>query len=49
MTGQLTERRSAKARNMTLFRRLADHEDGGVMSQDDNLIGVWMPGSIIEQ
>ena len=49
MTGQLTERQSIKARNMILFRKLADQEDGRIMSQNDDHTGVWMPGSIIEQ
>jgi len=48
MSGPLTERRSVKTRNMTLFRKLAD-QDGRVMSQNDDLTGVRMPGSIIEQ
>ena len=33
----------------TLFGKLANCEDGKLMSQNNNLIGVWMPGSFIEQ
>ena len=42
MIGQLTERGG-------LFRKLADQEDGGLMSQNNLLIGVWMLGSFIGQ
>ena len=38
-----------EARNMTLFRELADQEDGRLISQNDHLIGVWVPTSFIEQ
>ena len=31
---------------MTLFEKLADREDGRLMSQHNDLIGVWMSGSI---
>ena len=34
---------------MTLFRKLADQEDGRLISQNKHLIRVWMPGSFIEQ
>ena len=34
---------------MTLFGKLADGKDGGLMSQNNHLIGVWMPGSFIVQ
>ena len=34
---------------MTLFGKLADWEDGRLMSQNSHLIGIWMPGSFIEQ
>ena len=33
----------------TLFRKLADREDGRLMSPKNHLIGVWMPVSFIEQ
>ena len=33
---------------MTLFEKLADREDGRLMSQHNDLIGVWMSGSFIE-
>ena len=38
-----------EARNMTLFRELADQEDGRLISQNKHLIRVWMPGSFIDQ
>ena len=34
---------------MTLFRKLADREDDRLMSQNNHLVEVWMPGSFIEQ
>ena len=34
--------RDAEARNMTLFGKLADGKDGGLMSQNNHLIGVWV-------
>ena len=34
---------------ITLFGKLADWEDGKLMSQNNSLIGVWMPASFIEQ
>ena len=34
---------------ITLFGKLAGWEDGKLMSQNNNLIGVWMPASFIEQ
>ena len=49
MTGQLTERQSVEARNMTLFGQLADHEDNRQPSQNNHIIKVWIPGSFIEQ
>ena len=33
---------------MTLFRELAD-QDGRLMSQNNDLTGVWMPDSFIHQ
>ena len=43
------KRRGVEARNMTLLGKLADGEDGRLMSQNNHLIGVWMPVSFIEQ
>ena len=34
---------------MTLFRELADQEDGRLMSQNNQLVGAWMPGSFMDQ
>ena len=34
---------------MTLFGKLADGKDGGLMSQNNHLIGVWMPCAFIDQ
>ena len=34
---------------MTLFGKLADREDDRLMSQNNHLIGVWMPDSFIKQ
>ena len=34
---------------MTLFRKPADREDSGLVSQKNHLIGDWMPVSFIEQ
>ena len=42
-------RQGVEARSITLFRELADGEDGRLMSQNNHLIGVWMPGSFIDQ
>ena len=39
---------SVEARNMTLFRKPADQEDGRLMSQNNHLVRVWMPDSFIE-
>ena len=33
----------------TLFGKPADQEDGRLMSQNNHLIGVWMPVSLLEQ
>ena len=33
---------------MTLFGKLADREDGRLMSQHNDLIGVWMSDSFLE-
>ena len=29
---------------MTLFRKLADREDGRLMSQNNHVVGAWVPG-----
>ena len=42
-------RRNVEARNMTLFRKPADQEESRLMSQNNHITGVWMPGSFIEQ
>ena len=42
-------RRGVEARNMTLFGKPADREDGRLKSRNNHLIGVWMPVSFIEQ
>ena len=34
---------------MTLFGKPEDQEDHRLMSQNNSLIGVWMPGPFIEQ
>ena len=34
---------------MPLFRKLADREDGRLMSQNNHLVSFCMPGSFIEQ
>ena len=33
---------------MTLFRKLADREEGRLMFQNNHVVGAWMPGSFIE-
>ena len=40
---------SVEARNRTLFRKPADSEDGKLMSANNHLVGVWMPGSFMDQ
>ena len=35
--------------NMTSFEKPADREDGRLMSQNNHLVGVWMPGSFMDQ
>ena len=44
-----SKRRSVKARNTTLFRKPADQVDGRLMCQNNYLVGVWMPGSFMDQ
>ena len=34
---------------MTLFRELADQEDGRLMSHNNQLGGAWKPGSFMDQ
>ena len=38
-----------EARDLTLFGKLEDQEDGKLMSQSYYLIGLWMLDSFIEQ
>ena len=44
-----SERGGVGMRSMTLFRKLADREDGRLTSQNSHLIWVWMPGSFMDQ
>ena len=34
---------------MPLFGKLADRENGRLMSQNNHLVSFWTPGSFIEQ
>ena len=43
-----SERQGAERRKR-LIRKPADREDGRLAPQNNHLIGVWMPGSFIEQ
>ena len=43
-----TSKQDVQARNTTLFGKLADQEDGRLMSQSNRLAGAWTPGSFIE-
>jgi len=45
----INQETSVEARNRTLFGKLADQKDGRLISQNDHLIGVWVPMSFIEQ
>ena len=45
----VSQRWRVEARNTTLFGKRADWEDGGLKSQNNHLIGVWMPLSFIAQ
>ena len=36
-------------KNTTLFGKLADREDGRLMSQNNRLLQVWKPDSFMEQ
>ena len=49
MTGQLTERGAVEAGNEILFGKLAEWEDGRLMSQNNHLARVWMPVSFLGQ
>ena len=44
-----SKKRGAEARNTTLFGKLADREDGRLMPQNNHLVGVWIPGSFMDQ
>ena len=44
-----SERGGAEARKMTLVGELADWEDGRLAPQNNHLIGIWIPGSFIDQ
>ena len=48
-TSQYIRDEVLEARNTTLFKKLADQEDGRLMSQNNHLMGAWMLGSFIEQ
>ena len=39
----INQRRGAEARNTTLFGQQAEREGGRLVSQNNHLIGVWMP------
>ena len=41
--------RDVEATNTTLFRKPADEEDGRLMSQNNHLVRVLVPGSFIGQ
>ena len=34
---------------MILFEKLADQEDSRLTSQNNHLVGAWMPGSFMDQ
>ena len=42
-------RRPGVEARMRLFGKPADQEDGRLMSQNNHLIGVWMPSSFVDQ
>ena len=44
-----SKRWGVEARDTTLFRKPADWEVGRLMSQHNHLVGVWMPGSFMDQ
>ena len=43
------ERQGVETRNVTLFGKLTQQEDGRLMSQNHHLFGVWMLGSFMDQ
>ena len=45
----VNQRRGVEARNTSLFRKPEDREEGRLKSQNNHLIGVWMPVSFIVQ
>ena len=45
----LRDIRDVEARDVTFSRKLDDLEDGRLMSQNNHLVGVWMPGSFMVQ
>ena len=50
MRGQWeSEGRGIKARDMTVFGRLADPEVGRLMSQNIHFVWVWIPVSFMDQ
>ena len=44
-----SQRQGAEARNTTLSRKLADLEEGRLMSRNNHLMWVWKPDSFIDQ
>ena len=44
-----SERQGIEARQTTLFGKQADRKDDRLVPQNNHLIGVWMPGSFIDQ
>ena len=45
----LSPRTGVETRNMTIFRKPSDGEDGRLMSQNSHLKGIWTPVCFIEQ
>ena len=45
----MNRRQGIEARSLPLFGKLADREDGRLMSQNNHLVSFWTPGSFIEQ
>ena len=44
-----SEGQRVEERNTTLFGKPADRKDGKLLSQNNHLVGVWMPGSFMDQ
>ena len=42
-------RQGVEARNTALFRELANLEDDTLMSQNNPLVGAWMPDSFMDR